>query len=93
MLRKAMSMGTPSLSIKQYFEDDVTHIDVVLTATAGIKGEDKRVLNWIKVTKKDGMFGEVEGVYLVPYYCDFFSPHTLLISFASHRTIALVHYL
>ncbi|RFU33280.1 hypothetical protein B7463_g3070, partial [Scytalidium lignicola] len=62
MVRKAMGLGTPNLSIKEYVdESDTTHIDIVLVATAGIKGEDKRVLDWNKVAKKDGMFGDVEG--------------------------------
>jgi len=62
VVRKAMKLGTPTLLIKQYADEKGTvHIDVNLTAAAGIKGSDDRVLDWSPIHKKDGMFGEVTG--------------------------------
>ena len=66
-MRKAISLATVYLDVKEYVDDKgETHIDIDQTATGGIKGtSEKRVLDW-KIpenTHKDGIFGEVEGVY------------------------------
>jgi hypothetical protein len=59
-----MGLGTPSLSIKQYDDEKgVNHVDIVLTVTAGIKGEDRRILNWNPIAEKNKMFGDVVGLF------------------------------
>ena len=67
-MRKAMSLATPSLSIKQYTDKaGKSHIDIDLTATAGIKGTELRTLDWMPAAKGDGVFGPMESTLLYVY--------------------------
>ena len=61
--RKLVGLATVTLSISQYkSEDSLTHIDIEVTATGGIKGTtEHRTLDWEVRGHKDQMFGEVKG--------------------------------
>ncbi|KAH0544182.1 hypothetical protein FGG08_001627 [Glutinoglossum americanum] len=66
-MRKAISLATVTLSIKEYEEqrDDstsVTHIDIEQTATGGIGGTTElRILDWTERHHSDNLFGELLG--------------------------------
>lgn len=87
MIRKAIGLRTHSLSIKQHVSNNVMYIDIVLTLTAGIKGEDRRILDWTKVPKKDAIFGEIEGVYRVMAL----SPFSLLLTLQQGNLVFIQH--
>lgn len=61
--RKAISLATVYLAIKQYTDDEgKTHIDIDQTATGGIKGTaELRTLDWTNRTHVDHIFGELEA--------------------------------
>jgi hypothetical protein len=60
--RKAISLATITLSIKQYKVDGTEHIDIAQTLTGGIKGTDEqRVLDWMPRAHEDHIFGSVVG--------------------------------
>lgn len=50
--RKAIGLATITLDVKQYRDDEgVEHIDIVQTATGGIKGTtENRTLDWMYVS-------------------------------------------
>lgn len=59
-----MASGTPTLDVKDFVgEDGKPHLDIVLTATAGIKGKDERILDWEPIVKTNGPFGLVESEF------------------------------
>lgn len=61
-LRKAISLATVTLTIRQYLENSITHIDIQQTATGGIQGTTElRKLDWIYHDHKDGIFGDCRG--------------------------------
>ncbi|MCJ1298481.1 hypothetical protein MMC08_001271 [Hypocenomyce scalaris] len=62
-LRRAISLATITLTIKQYTSDDsLTHIDIEQRATGGISSTtENRTLDWQYREHKDGIFGEVKG--------------------------------
>lgn len=50
------------MEVNEYVsEDGKPHLDVVMTATAGIKGKDERILDWEPITRTNGPFGLVES--------------------------------
>ena len=61
--RKAISLATVTLHVKQYQDDkSITHIDIDQTATGGIKGTSEyRELDWIARTHTDHVFGTLKG--------------------------------
>ena len=61
--RKAISLATVTLHIKQYVDDDGhTHIDIEQTATGGIKGTTEiRTLDWVERSHTDHVFGNLKG--------------------------------
>ena len=63
MQRKLVGLATVTLSISQHkSEDSLTHIDIEVTATGGIKGTTEyRTLDWEVRGHKDQMFGDVKG--------------------------------
>ncbi|KAI9811380.1 MAG: hypothetical protein M1827_005540 [Pycnora praestabilis] len=62
-LRRAISLATITLTIKEYTDDDkFTHIDVDQVATGGVGGTtEKRTLDWTFREKSDRIFGKVKG--------------------------------
>ncbi|KAL0951390.1 hypothetical protein HGRIS_008086 [Hohenbuehelia grisea] len=63
LTRKAISMGSLTLTIKHYKNDaGVEHIDIDQTLTGGIPGtKEERVLNWEDRIHHDHIFGHVVG--------------------------------
>jgi len=62
LTRKAIGLATVTLSIKQYTEEGVTHIDIEQTATGGIKGTaELRTLDWSEREHSDHIFGNLKG--------------------------------
>jgi hypothetical protein len=71
VVRKAVGFATVSLSVKQYVgppsppstsEEEVTHVDIEQTATAGLKGStENRCLDFVFRDHTDWMFGHVKG--------------------------------
>lgn len=61
--RKAISLATVYLSVKQYTDDaGHTHIDIIQTATGGIKGTTElRELDWVEREHEDHLFGKLKG--------------------------------
>ncbi len=61
--RKAISLGTVTLDIKHYKDDDgVEHIDIDQTITGGIPGtREERTLWWKERENEDSLFGSVIG--------------------------------
>lgn len=58
-LRKAIALATITLTIKQYLDGSVTHVDIQQTATGGINGTTElRTLDWTFRDHKDGIFGD-----------------------------------
>jgi hypothetical protein len=54
-------LATVTLKVKQYTNEGVTHINVGVTATGGIKGADEnRTLDWIESVNTDHTFGVVK---------------------------------
>ena len=63
-LRKAISLATVYLTIKEYVDPDtlLTHIDIQQVATGGVGGNtENRTLDWTYRDHKDGIFGQVKG--------------------------------
>lgn len=69
-LRKAISLATVTLSVKQYTRPDEEgdpspppiHIDITQVATGGISTtHENRVLNWSERDHEDRIFGKVKG--------------------------------
>jgi hypothetical protein len=62
LVRKIMGTAVPTMEVNEYVgEDGKPHLDAVMTATAGIKGKDERILDWEPITKTNGPFGLVES--------------------------------
>ncbi|KAF7889018.1 hypothetical protein EAF00_009318 [Botryotinia globosa] len=63
LARKAISVATVTLHVKQYIdENQVTHVDIDQTATGGIKGtSENRILDWSVGTHEDHLFGKIVG--------------------------------
>ena len=60
--RKAIALATITLTISEYVEKDVTHVDIQQVATGGISGTtENRTLDWTYRDHKDGIFGSVKG--------------------------------
>jgi len=61
--RKAISLATVTLHVKQYTaEDSIVHIDIEQTATGGIKGtSEHRTLDWTERSHTDHIFGNLTG--------------------------------
>ncbi|KAH8653154.1 hypothetical protein BGZ60DRAFT_387045 [Tricladium varicosporioides] len=61
--RKAISLATVTLHVKQYTDDaGVSHIDIEQTATGGIKGTTElRTLDWEFREHDDHLFGSLKG--------------------------------
>lgn len=61
--RKAISLATVTLHVKQYTHDDgVVRIDIQQTITGGIKGTaELRTLNWTERSHSDHIFGDLKG--------------------------------
>ncbi|KAF7932394.1 hypothetical protein BELL_0687g00070 [Botrytis elliptica] len=59
--RKAISLATVTLHVKQYIdENQIPHIDIDQTATGGLKGTSEyRVLDWSVRTHEDHLFGKI----------------------------------
>ncbi|KAI9698383.1 MAG: hypothetical protein M1836_003963 [Candelina mexicana] len=62
-LRKAISLATITLHIKQYTTSDkLTHIDIDQTISGGVSGTtEKRTLDWTFREHSDRIFGKVKG--------------------------------
>jgi len=57
-----ITMTTVTLSVKQYEEDGVTHIDIEQTGTGGIKGStERRTLDWNERETNSPIFGHIRG--------------------------------
>lgn len=64
ILRKAITLATVTLHIKQYTSepDEKVHIDIDQFVTGGINaGPENRTLDWVEHGKKDNIFGDVKG--------------------------------
>lgn len=62
LTRKGIGLATVTLSIKQYEEAGVSHIDIQQTATGGVKGtSENRVLDNEYREHSDWLFGKVKG--------------------------------
>ncbi|KIX00031.1 uncharacterized protein Z518_10958 [Rhinocladiella mackenziei CBS 650.93] len=62
LVRKMMVAGTPTLVIKEFVDGEgKAQLDIDLSGPAGIKGQDRRVLDWEPLTKNNGPFGLVEN--------------------------------
>jgi hypothetical protein len=63
LTRKAISLATVTLHVKQYTDEaGNTHIDIDQTATGGIKGTtEKRELIWEFKEHDDHIFGKLKG--------------------------------
>jgi len=61
--RKAISLATITLHVKQYIDENgIPHIDIDNTATGGIKGTSElRILDWQERSHKDHLFGNLTG--------------------------------
>ncbi|KAG6911542.1 hypothetical protein DXG01_011844 [Tephrocybe rancida] len=60
--RRAISLGTVTLAVKHYKEDEIEHIDIDQTLTGGIPGtSEKRTLIWKERKNEDHLFGAVIG--------------------------------
>jgi len=61
--RTAISLGTVTLHVKHYKDDDgVEHIDIDQTITGGIPGtSEERTLTWQERENEDHVFGSVIG--------------------------------
>ncbi|EHK98577.1 hypothetical protein M7I_5602 [Glarea lozoyensis 74030] len=60
--RKAISLATVTLHVKQYTEGNFTHVDIDQTATGGIKGTtENRTLDWEFRETQDHIFGNLKG--------------------------------
>ncbi|KAF4628055.1 hypothetical protein G7Y89_g10089 [Cudoniella acicularis] len=61
--RKAISLATVTLHVKQYVDEaGVTHCDIEQTATGGIKGTtETRQYDWTPREHEDYLFGKVAG--------------------------------
>lgn len=68
-----MASAAPTMEVSEYVsEDGKPHLDIVMTATAGIKGKDERILDWEPITRTNGPFGLVESECSLPrasYHC------------------------
>ncbi|KAI4110236.1 MAG: hypothetical protein LQ345_007036 [Seirophora villosa] len=60
-LRRAISLATITLTVKEYTEDDLTHIDIHQVATGNIQSTEERTLDWVFREHSDRIFGEVNG--------------------------------
>jgi len=62
LLRKAIGLATITLTITEYTEDKVTHVDTKNTLTGNIKGTTElRSLDWTWRDHEDGIFGKLKG--------------------------------
>lgn len=63
LTRKALSVGTLTLAVRQYADDaGVEHIDIDQTLTGGIPGSrEERTLDWEARERADPVFGHVVG--------------------------------
>ncbi|KIV99724.1 uncharacterized protein PV09_08654 [Verruconis gallopava] len=62
LARKAISVASISLAIKQYIGDDgLEHIDIDQFATGGIKTTELRIFDDVSREHKDMLFGLVQG--------------------------------
>jgi len=62
LTRKAISIATITLHIKQYNDKDgATHIDIEQVATGGIRTTELRTLDWVERSHKDSVFGSLTG--------------------------------
>ncbi|KAI4191289.1 MAG: hypothetical protein L6R41_000216 [Letrouitia leprolyta] len=60
-MRRAISLASVTLTIKQYESDGITHIDCTQVATGGITSTENRTLDWQLRDDTDKVFGEVKG--------------------------------
>ncbi|KAL8818090.1 MAG: hypothetical protein Q9223_003203 [Gallowayella weberi] len=61
-LRRAIALATITLTITEYIQDDLTHIDITQVASpGGITTIERRVLDWEYRDHTDKIFGEVKG--------------------------------
>lgn len=59
--RKAISLATVVLTIKEYTKDGVIHIDITQVASGLSTTQEDRTLNWTEVLHDDKIFGQVRG--------------------------------
>ncbi|KAL9007552.1 MAG: hypothetical protein Q9173_007206, partial [Seirophora scorigena] len=60
-LRRAISLSTITLTVKEYTKDDLTHIDIHQVATGNIQSTEDRTLDWVFREHSDRIFGDVKG--------------------------------
>lgn len=59
--RKAISLATVVLTIKEYTKDNVIHIDITQVASGLSTTQEDRILNWTEALHDDKIFGQVRG--------------------------------
>ncbi|KAI4138678.1 MAG: hypothetical protein LQ341_004557 [Variospora aurantia] len=60
-LRHAIALATITLTISEYVQDNLTHIDIHQVATGNIQSTEERTLDWVARDHTDGIFGTVKG--------------------------------
>ncbi|KPI34643.1 uncharacterized protein AB675_11624 [Cyphellophora attinorum] len=60
-VRKAIGLATPALTIKEYKEGDVYHIDILSVASGLSSQQENRTLDWADRAHTDRIFGNVKG--------------------------------